>query len=193
VCFGAPDSTGLLCCACMPQVRGVGGNAWRTSHNAPEPILLALADLLGIAVMDENRVFATQQNCPGCQQVQWCRGSSTRCGSTPALLIWAAPACAPRRCLTGLTEVKCRTCATSSAAIRTTRACSGGPRVTRYARQSICCNYLKAPPALQVLLQAPPTAYSQCAGGLWRRQRHTRHVLSPGCVRGGWKPWLWRE
>ena len=88
----------------IQQVRGVGGNAWRTSHNAPEPVLLALADILGIAVMDgawgwrwqqqwqrrrvwrrcerpaapadphsspraENRVFATEQNCPGCPQV----------------------------------------------------------------------------------------------------------------------------
>jgi beta-galactosidase/beta-glucuronidase len=50
-------------------MRGVGGNAWRTSHNAPEIDLLELADRLGIVLMDENRVFATSTNCPGCPGV----------------------------------------------------------------------------------------------------------------------------
>jgi beta-galactosidase len=30
----------------LQQLRGVGGNAWRTSHNPPEPTLLDLADRL---------------------------------------------------------------------------------------------------------------------------------------------------
>ena len=42
----------------LQQLRGVGGNAWRTSHNPPEPALLDLADRLGVLVLDENRVFA---------------------------------------------------------------------------------------------------------------------------------------
>ena len=42
----------------MQQLRGVGGNAWRTSHNAPEPALLDITDRLGVLVMDENRIFA---------------------------------------------------------------------------------------------------------------------------------------
>ena len=53
----------------MQQLRGTGGNALRTSHNAPEPALLHIADRLGIVVMDENRVFATVVSCPGCPSV----------------------------------------------------------------------------------------------------------------------------
>jgi beta-galactosidase/beta-glucuronidase len=49
----------------IQQMRGVGGNAWRTSHNPPEPALLDVADRLGILVLDENRVLATVNNCPG--------------------------------------------------------------------------------------------------------------------------------
>jgi hypothetical protein len=59
----------------VQQMRGVGGNAWRTSHNPPEPVLLDLADRLGIAVLDENRVFATSANCPGCPDVPAYSGS----------------------------------------------------------------------------------------------------------------------
>ena len=47
----------------VQQMRGLGGNAWRTSHNPPEPGLLDITDRLGIAVLDENRVLATVQNC----------------------------------------------------------------------------------------------------------------------------------
>lgn len=53
----------------VQQMRGVGGNAWRTSHNPPEPMLLALTDRLGIVVLDENRVLATNSNCDGCPNV----------------------------------------------------------------------------------------------------------------------------
>ena len=53
----------------VQQLRGVGGNAWRTSHNAPEPSLLDITDRLGVLVMDENRVFATTQSCQGCSNV----------------------------------------------------------------------------------------------------------------------------
>ena len=35
----------------VQQLRGVGGNAWRTSHNAPEPWLLDITDRLGVLVM----------------------------------------------------------------------------------------------------------------------------------------------
>jgi beta-galactosidase/beta-glucuronidase len=43
----------------LQQMRGVGGNAWRASHNPPSPSLLELADRLGVVVLDENRVFQT--------------------------------------------------------------------------------------------------------------------------------------
>ena len=49
----------------VQQLRGVGGNAWRTSHNPPEPALLEITDRLGVLVLDENRVFATTSNCNG--------------------------------------------------------------------------------------------------------------------------------
>jgi len=49
----------------VQQMRGVGMNAWRTSHNPPEPVLLDLTDRLGVLVLDENRVLATGTNCQG--------------------------------------------------------------------------------------------------------------------------------
>ena len=55
----------------VQQMRGVGMNAWRTSHNAPEPALLDITDRLGVLVLDENRVLATTTNCvgPHCRNV----------------------------------------------------------------------------------------------------------------------------
>jgi beta-galactosidase/beta-glucuronidase len=47
-----PDRIDLLR---VQQMRGVGMNAWRTSHNPPEPVLLDIADRLGVMVLDENR------------------------------------------------------------------------------------------------------------------------------------------
>jgi hypothetical protein len=63
-----PDRVDLLR---VQQLRGVGGNAWRTSHNPPEEVLLDLTDRLGVLVLDENRVLATLANCvgPKCQRV----------------------------------------------------------------------------------------------------------------------------
>ncbi len=87
-----PDRVDLLR---VQQMRGTGGNAWRTSHNAPEPVLLALTDILGIAVLDENRVFATQENCPGCSNVPTYAGNQVqdmadlvRRDRTHASVIW---------------------------------------------------------------------------------------------------------
>ena len=53
----------------VQQMRGVGMNAWRTSHNPPEPVLLDITDRLGVLVLDENRVLATRDNCDGCPNV----------------------------------------------------------------------------------------------------------------------------
>jgi hypothetical protein len=63
-----PDRVDLLR---VQQMRGVGMNAWRTSHNPPEPVLLDLTDRLGVLVLDENRVLATDTNCvgEGCRDV----------------------------------------------------------------------------------------------------------------------------
>jgi beta-galactosidase/beta-glucuronidase len=64
----------------LQQMRGVGGNAWRTSHNPPEPVLLDLADRLGVLVLDENRVLASQENCVGLH----CRNVPTYAGDPAA-------------------------------------------------------------------------------------------------------------
>jgi beta-galactosidase len=49
----------------LQQLRGVGGNALRTSHNPPAPQLLDIADRLGVLVLDENRVLAHLDNVRG--------------------------------------------------------------------------------------------------------------------------------
>lgn len=38
--------------------RSVGGNGRRTSHNAPDPVMMDIYDRVGVAVMDENRLLA---------------------------------------------------------------------------------------------------------------------------------------
>lgn len=38
-------------------IRSMGGNAWRTAHNPPEPGLLDILDRVGVLAMDENRIF----------------------------------------------------------------------------------------------------------------------------------------
>lgn len=42
----------------LQAMRGMGGNGRRFSHNPPTPVLLELADRLGVMTLDENRVFA---------------------------------------------------------------------------------------------------------------------------------------
>ena len=71
-----PDRVDLLR---LQQLRGAGGNAWRTSHAPPEPVLLRLTDRLGVLVLDENRVFATVENCEG-----ECNYVPSYAGSVPA-------------------------------------------------------------------------------------------------------------
>ena len=39
------------------QLRSVGGNGRRMSHNPPQPMMLDIYDRLGVMVMDENRLF----------------------------------------------------------------------------------------------------------------------------------------
>lgn len=56
-----PERVGLLR---LQQLRGVGGNAYRSSHDPPSPALLDVADRLGVVVLDENRVLATAENVP---------------------------------------------------------------------------------------------------------------------------------
>jgi len=49
----------------LQQLRGAGMQALRSSHNPYEPVLLDLADRLGVVVLGENRVLATVGNCGG--------------------------------------------------------------------------------------------------------------------------------
>ena len=42
----------------MQQIRGMGGNSWRMSHNPGSPSTFALGDALGMTFLDENRVYS---------------------------------------------------------------------------------------------------------------------------------------
>ena len=52
--MAVPDHVNL---ARVQTLRGLGGNAWRMSHNPPDPALLDMMDRLGVLVLDENRWF----------------------------------------------------------------------------------------------------------------------------------------
>lgn len=83
----------------VQQMRGVGGNAWRTSHNPPEPALLDVTDRLGVLVLDENRVFATTTNCPGDQNDPnhtWCVSPAENPSRFPSRML------PPRECAWGV-------------------------------------------------------------------------------------------
>ena len=41
----------------LQQLRGIGGNSWRMSHNPGTPGTFELGDRLGVTFLDENRVF----------------------------------------------------------------------------------------------------------------------------------------
>jgi beta-galactosidase len=41
----------------LQQIRGMGGNSWRMSHNPGNPDTFLLGDRLGMTFLDENRVF----------------------------------------------------------------------------------------------------------------------------------------
>ena len=41
----------------LQQIRGMGGNSWRMSHNPGNPDTFSLGDRLGMTFLDENRVF----------------------------------------------------------------------------------------------------------------------------------------
>src|SRR5262249_31905589 len=45
----------------IAQLKAMGGNAYRSSHNAPTPELLEACDRLGMLVMDENRLLGSDE------------------------------------------------------------------------------------------------------------------------------------
>lgn len=46
----------------LQELVAMGGNAYRCSHNAPDPVLLDLCDRYGILVMDETRKFSSAED-----------------------------------------------------------------------------------------------------------------------------------
>ncbi|MBI5705653.1 MAG: glycoside hydrolase family 2 protein [Armatimonadetes bacterium] len=68
----------------LMQLKEMGVNALRTSHNAPNPALLDACDQLGILVMDENRETGTNP-----QQLESLRRLILRDRNHPSVVIWS--------------------------------------------------------------------------------------------------------
>ena len=68
----------------LRQLRKMGVNAVRTSHNAPDPALLDACDRLGILVMDENREYGANP-----QQLDGLRDLMRRDRNHPSVIIWS--------------------------------------------------------------------------------------------------------
>ena len=64
--------------------RSVGGNGRRTSHNAPDPVMLDIYDRIGITVMDENREFANNS-----EYVSNMGSMVKRDRNHPSIIIWS--------------------------------------------------------------------------------------------------------
>jgi len=68
----------------LRQLKKMGVNALRTSHNAPNPALLDACDRMGILVMDENRETGTNP-----QQLGSLGSLITRDRNHPSVVIWS--------------------------------------------------------------------------------------------------------
>lgn len=66
------------------QLKKMGSNAIRTSHNAPTPELLDACDRLGMLVMDENREYGTNP-----QQLDGLKRLMLRDRNHPSVIIWS--------------------------------------------------------------------------------------------------------
>ena len=64
--------------------RSVGGNGRRTSHNAPDPIMLDIYDRLGMAVMDENRQLSNTT-----ENINEMKDLVARDRNHPSVTIWS--------------------------------------------------------------------------------------------------------
>jgi len=74
----------------------MGGNAWRMSHNPPNPELLDITDKLGMLVWDENRNFADNN-----QYLQDMADMIRRDRNHPSVVIWSL--CNEGGCMEGNT------------------------------------------------------------------------------------------
>lgn len=79
--MGVPDRIKLFRAQAS---RSVGGNGRRTSHNAPDPVMLDIYDRLGITVMDENRAIANDT-----EHEQEMRDLVARDRNHPSVIIWS--------------------------------------------------------------------------------------------------------
>lgn len=68
----------------IKQLKAMGSNSIRTSHNAPTPELLDICDRLGILVMDENREYGINQ-----QQLSELEQLIRRDRNHPSVVIWS--------------------------------------------------------------------------------------------------------
>jgi beta-galactosidase len=66
------------------QVKKMGGNAIRTSHNPPAPELLDICDRLGVLIMDENREYGINP-----QQLNQLESLMLRDRNHPCVIIWS--------------------------------------------------------------------------------------------------------
>ena len=68
----------------VEQLKKMGSNAIRTSHNAPTPELLDACDRLGMLVMDENRAYGINP-----QQLDGLKRLMLRDRNHPCVIIWS--------------------------------------------------------------------------------------------------------
>ena len=68
----------------LEQLKKMGSNAIRTSHNAPTPELLDMCDRLGLLVMDENREYGINP-----QQLDGLKRLMLRDRNHPSVIIWS--------------------------------------------------------------------------------------------------------
>ncbi len=68
----------------LEQLKKMGSNAIRTSHNAPTPELLDICDRLGLLVMDENREYGINP-----QQLDGLKRLMVRDRNHPSVIIWS--------------------------------------------------------------------------------------------------------
>ncbi len=68
----------------IAALKAMGGNAYRTSHNAPTPELLEACDRLGMLVLDENRLFGSDA-----QNLARLKGQILRDRNHPSVFTWS--------------------------------------------------------------------------------------------------------
>ena len=68
----------------IAQLKEIGSNAYRSSHNAPTPELLEACDHLGMLVMDENRLVGSDA-----QHLKWFKELVLRDRNHPSVAIWS--------------------------------------------------------------------------------------------------------